>query len=118
MSSCQFAASGSGMPNQNTSCFMFLLTLRRRTGPQCPCPGSSPCPIPTKAQEHRELTVDDPGHPPQPEQNQQPQCLKLMLPEQEDNIKNEGNHHHNGIQDLKLVVKELEAEDKYFKEKL
>ena len=41
-----------------------------------------------------------------------------MLPEQEDNVEDEGNHHHNGVQDFKLVVKELQAEDKYLKENL
>lgn len=38
-----------------------------------------------------------------------------MLLEQEDNVEDEGDHHDHRVQDLKLVVKELQAEDEYLK---
>lgn len=75
-------------------------------------PRLRPASCPSVAWEDRGHTVDDPGHPPQPEQNQQAKSLKLVLLEQEDKVEDEGNHHHKGIQDFKLVVKELHAEDK------
>lgn len=39
----------------------------------------------------------------------------MVVFKQEDEVKDKGHHHHNGIQDLKLVVEELQAEDKDFK---
>lgn len=75
-------------------------------------PGLCPAGCPSAAWGYGGHTVDDAGHPPQPEQNQQAESLKLVLLEQEDEVEDEGNHHHNGIQDFKLVVKELHAEDK------
>lgn len=38
--------------------------------------------------------------------------------EQKDDVQNEGDHHHDGVQDFKLVVEELQTEDIQFKENL
>ena len=73
-----------------------------------PAPSSAPW-------EHRGHTVDDPGHPPQPQQDEQAQSLELMLPEHEDDVEDERNHNDDGVQDFKLVVEELQAENEYFK---
>lgn len=66
------------------------------------------------AQERRGHTVDDPGHAPQPEQDEQAQSLELVLLEHEDDVEDKRNHHDDGVQDFKLVVEELQAENKYF----
>lgn len=80
---------------------------------------SQACPFLSALQpERRALTVDDPGHPPQPEQNQQAQSLELMLLEQDDDVEDERNHDDDRVQDFKLVVEELPTENKYFKENL
>lgn len=60
-------------------------------------------------------TVDDPGHPPEPQEDQEPHGLKLVLPEDEDNVEDEGHDDNDRIQHLKLVVEELPAVDKDFK---
>lgn len=110
---------GSGTPEQTVSCFSWLPgegpgALRPfQALPTVPPPNPS-----SPAQACRGHTIDDPGYPPQPEQDQQSQSLEFMLPEQEDDVEDEGNDHHDGVQDLKLVVKELQAEDQYFKENL
>lgn len=79
--------------------------------PLGPLSGSARPPIPSATWVHRGRTVDDPGHPPQPEQNQQAESFELVLVEQEDHVEDEGDHHHDGVQDFKLVVEELQAED-------
>lgn len=60
-------------------------------------------------------TVDDPGHTPQPQQNQEPHSFKLMLPKEEDEVKDERHDDNDAVQHFKLVVEELPAVNKDFK---
>lgn len=60
-------------------------------------------------------TIDNPGHPPQPQEYQEPNSFKLVLSEDEDNIKDERHNNNNAVQHFKLVVEELPAVDKDFK---
>lgn len=60
-------------------------------------------------------TIDNPGHAPQPQEYQEPDSFKLVLPEDEDDVKDEGHDDDDPIQHFKLVVEELPAVDKDFK---
>lgn len=111
---------GGGTPDQTTSLSLGCgeeeeTDLETTTCSPCVHPQAPPIPMCSATQECRGRTVDDPGHPPQPEQNQQFKSLKLMLPEQENDVENKGNHDDNRVQDFKLVMEELQAENKYFK---
>lgn len=60
-------------------------------------------------------TIDNSGHSPQSEEDEESKGLKLVLPEQEDNVEDKRHDDNNGIQDFKLVVEEFPAVDKEFK---
>lgn len=60
-------------------------------------------------------TVDNPGHTPQPQQDQQPDSFKLVLPKDEDDVEDERHDDNDPVQHFKLVVEELPAVDKDFK---
>lgn len=53
-------------------------------------------------------TVYDPGHPPQPQQDQKTHAIKGVLTGNVNNVQDEGHHHHNPIKHLKLVLEKLQ----------
>lgn len=55
------------------------------------------------------LTVNNSGHPPEPQQNEETYSIKGVLMEDENNVQHEGNYHHQTIEHLKLVLKKLQA---------
>lgn len=55
------------------------------------------------------LTVDNPGHPPESQQDEETHPIKGVFMEDEHNVQHEGGHHHQSIKHLKLVLKELQA---------
>lgn len=56
------------------------------------------------------LTVDNSGHPPESQQDEETHRIKGVLVEDEDDVQHEGNHHHQTVKHLKLVLKEFQAE--------
>lgn len=62
----------------------------------------------------RTPTVDNPGHAPQPQENQEPDGFKLVLPEDEDDVEDEGHDDNDPVQHFKLVVEEFPAVDEDF----
>lgn len=58
------------------------------------------------------LTVDDPGHPPQSQQDKETHPIEGVLVENEDNVQHEGHHHHQTIKHFKHVMEELQAVSK------
>lgn len=58
------------------------------------------------------LTVDDSGHPPESQQDEETHPIEGVLMEDEDDVQHEGNDHHQTVKHLKLVVKELQAVSK------
>lgn len=56
-----------------------------------------------------DLTIDNPGYPPQPEQDQQAHAIESILSGDVHNVQDEGNHHHNPIKHFKLVLEEVQA---------
>lgn len=55
------------------------------------------------------LTIDDSGHPPETQQDQEAEAVEGVLVEDEDNIQHKRNHHDQTIKHLKFVVEELPA---------
>lgn len=53
------------------------------------------------------LTVDNPGHPPQPEQDEEANAIKRVLLGNVDDIQHERHDDHHPVKHLKLVVEEL-----------
>lgn len=53
-------------------------------------------------------TINDPGHPPQPEQDEQACGVKGVFLWDVHNIQDEGHNHDDCIKHLKLVVEKLE----------
>lgn len=60
-------------------------------------------------------TIDDPGHAPQPQQDQEPDSFKLVLSEEEDDVEDERHDDDDAVQHFELVVEELPAIDEDFK---
>ncbi len=58
------------------------------------------------------LTINDSGHPPESQQDEETHPIKGVLMEDEDNVQHEGNHNHETIKHLKLVLKKLQAVSK------
>lgn len=77
-----------------------------------PNPAHAPRKAPNRP---RAPTVDNPGHTPQPQEYQEPDSFKLMLPEDKDNIEDERHDDDDPVQHFELVVEELPAVDKDFK---
>lgn len=54
------------------------------------------------------LTVDNPGYPPESEQDQKTYPIKGVLMEDEDNVQDERHYHHKTIKHLKFVQEEFQ----------
>jgi len=65
------------------------------------------CPFLGQLKAVSELTVNNPGHPPESQQDEETHPIKGIFMEDEDNVQQEGHHHHHTIKHLKLVLKEL-----------
>lgn len=55
------------------------------------------------------LTVDDSGHPPESQQDEETHCIKRVFVKDEDDVHDEGHHHHQAVKHLKLVMQKLQA---------
>lgn len=53
-------------------------------------------------------TINDPGHPPQPEQDEQAHAVKGIFVGDVHDIQDEGHDYNDPIEHLKLVVEKLE----------
>lgn len=67
---------------------------------------------------HCLLTVDDSGHPPQTQQDEETNAIKGVLVEDENNVQHKGNHHYQSIKNLKFVLEKLPAIGEKFTEEL
>lgn len=57
---------------------------------------------------HLSHTINDPGHPPQSEQNEQAHAIKGVFFGDVHDIQDKGHDHDDPIKHLKLVVEKLE----------
>lgn len=64
------------------------------------------------------LTIDDSGHPPETQQDEETNSIKGVLMEDKNNVQHKGNYHHQTIKHLKLVLKKLSAVSKHFTSQL
>lgn len=64
------------------------------------------------------LTVDNPGYPPESEQDQKTYPIKGVLMEDEDNVQDERHYHHKTIKHLKFVQEEFQAVCKHLPSQL
>lgn len=55
------------------------------------------------------LTIDDSGHPPETQQDQEAKTIEGVFVKDEDNVQQKGNHHDKTVKHLKLVIEELKA---------
>lgn len=55
------------------------------------------------------LTIDDSGHPPETQQDQESKAVEGVFVEDEDNVQHKGNHHDKTVKHLKFVIEELPA---------
>lgn len=58
------------------------------------------------------LTVDYPGHPPEPEEDQEAHAIKGIFTGDIHNVQDEGHNHHQPVKHLKLVMEELQLVSK------
>lgn len=65
--------------------------------------------LPQYHQAAASLTIDDSGHPPETQQDQEAKAIKGVLMEDEDDVQHKGNHHDKTIKHLKFVIEELPA---------
>lgn len=59
-------------------------------------------------------TIDDSGHPPETQQDEETNPIEGVLAEDQNNVQHKGNYHHHTIKHLKLVVEKLSAVSKHF----
>lgn len=55
------------------------------------------------------MTIDDPRHPPQTQHDEQTHPVEGVLVEDEGDVQHEGQHHHEPVKYLKLMLEELQA---------
>lgn len=64
------------------------------------------------------LTIDDSGHSPETQQDEEAEAIKGVLVEDEHNVQHEGNDHDQTVKHLKLVLEKLPAVGVEFAEEL
>lgn len=69
-------------------------------------------------EQHCLLTIDDSGHPPETQQDEETKAIKGVLVEDEYNVQHKGNHHYQTIKHLKFVLEKLPAIGVKFTEEL
>lgn len=58
------------------------------------------------------LTINNSGHPPEPQQDEETYPIKSILVEDENNVQHKGNDHHQTVEHLKLVLEKLQVVSK------
>lgn len=58
------------------------------------------------------LTIDNSGHPPESQQDEESYPIKGVLVEDENNVQHKGNYHHQTIEHLKPVLEKLQVVSK------